>query len=215
MQSTERPTTGPSAESTGVSLARNDERAARSRKDSERLAHLSRYALGTSGAVTASAATALWILHRSDLAIVLVIFGLVLIALGLTQHLLLLLERRRWPDAAYLWADGIELVLHNGEVRAVEWDDPKLAFDLFRRPVRGDPNGEILLEWKMGGYVPPCPLTPDGFERLQKAAVARNLRMAEFRHGRRSNEVRVFEVRPGRPRPGATSGTVGSAAVRP
>jgi len=159
--------------------------------------------------VTASAAAALWAAHPSALAIVLVIFGLVLIVLGLVQHLFLLLERRRWPDQAYLWPDGVELLLHNGEVRAIDWDDPKLAFDLFRRPLRGDPTGEILLEWRMGPYVPPCPLTEEGFHRLQAAIVAHNLGMAEFRHGRRAREIRVFEVRPPRRLPTQASAPTG------
>jgi hypothetical protein len=200
---------GPSTESTGTPIARNDNRSARLRRQSERWAHLSRYALGMTGAVTLGAALALWFLHPSGLAIGLVLFGLVLVALGLVQHFLLVRERRRWPDQAYLWPDGVELVLHNGEVRAVEWDDPKLAFDLFRRPVRDDPSDEILLEWRMGGYVPPCSLTQEGFDRLQATAVLHDLGMAEFRHGSRPHEIRIYEVRPRRRVPAAIPSSPG------
>lgn len=209
MESKERKPPDPSVESTGLSIARHDERGARLRTHSERLARFSRYALAMCGAITAAAAGTDLILHPSSLAIVLVIFGLVLIVLALVQHLLLLLERRRWPDSAFLWADGIELVLHNGEVRAVEWTDSQLAFDLFRRPIRGDPEGEILLEWKMGGYVPPCPITEDGFQQIQATAVDHGLGMAEFRHGSRKAEVRIFEVRAAPKRPSTAPSPTG------
>jgi hypothetical protein len=190
----------PTVESIGVPIARHDERGRRLRQHSERLARLSRYALALCGGVTAAAAGADLVLHPAPLAVGLGIFGLALIVLALVQHLLLLLERRRWPDGAFLWPDGIELLLHNGEVRAVEWTDPRLAFDLFRRPVRGDPEGEILLEWKMGEYIPPCPITEDGFHRIQASAVTHGLGMAEFRHGHRKAEVRIFEIRAARRR---------------
>ena len=195
------PTDSPgrsSPEATGVVLTRSDGHIDEQRRRSERIARASRLALVMCGVVAVAAATALWLLHPSALAIVVIIFGLVLLSIGLTQHLLLQIERARWPDQAMLWSDGVELVLHNGEVRAVEWGDPRLAFDLFRRPLRGESTGEAFLEWKMGGYVPPCPLTEAGFEQLQAAAVAHGLGMAEFRHGRRGNEIRIFEVRPAR-----------------
>lgn len=218
MPSANSPVVAPisaASEENGQPLVREDEGSRQSRRRSERLAYVSRYLLVTCGAITLGAALPLWLLHPSMLAVGLVLFGIVLVALGLAQHFLLQLERSRWPDQAILWPDGVELVLHNGEVRAVEWNDPKLAFDLFRRPVRGDPAGEILLEWKMGGYVPPCPITEDGFDHLQAAIVAHNLGMAEFRHGRRTQEVRIFEVRPARAAPSAMPSRPGSATLEP
>jgi len=212
------PTASPNrtlGEPKGVVLARNDDRSASHRLRSERMARASRLALAMGGVVAVGAATALWLLHPSPVAIVVIIFGLVLLAIGLTQHLLLEIERSRWPDEALLWTDGVELLLHNGEVRAVAWNDPKLAFDLFHRPLPNDPSGEAFLEWKMGGYVPPCLLTESGFERLQSAAVAHGLGMAEFRHGRRGNEIRVFEVRAARSDGDISTPPVGRSFVEP
>lgn len=212
---------GPSAsgspvEATGVSLALGDDRVRGSRGRSERIARYGRNTLVMLGAITAGAAAALGRLHPSGLADGILVFGVVLIALGVVQHLWLRRDRDRWPEQAYLWADGVELVLHNGEVRAVEWNDPKLALDLFCRPIPGDPpTQEILLEWKMDGYVPPCPLSPDGFERLRTAAIAHGLGMAEFRHGPRQHEIRIYELRPPRRSSAPAPSSPGRAPVDP
>jgi hypothetical protein len=194
----------------GVSLTRDDADAERLRRRMELPAEVGRYVLVMLGAVIAAAASGLWITRPSVLADGLLVFGALLILLGVVQHLLLKRDRAHWPDQAYLWADGLELVLHNGEIRATSWTDPKLALDIYLRPLRGVPNEEILLVWKSDAHVPPCQLSVEGFERIRETAIAHGLEFAEFRDGNRKRSMRAYEIRSAR-----SQATSSSSPARP
>ena len=116
-------------------------------------------------------------------------------ALGGTLYLLLVRDRDRWPEQVHAWVDGIELLLHDGELRAASWDDPELALDLYVQPKRGSPEKDRLLVWRMGSSVPPCDLSEAGFSRLMEMVVAHDLRLDEFRKGRQTREARAYLIR--------------------
>ena len=185
------------------------------RRRRERPAEIGRYPLLGSGAVCASAGGALWLTAPSahPLGAAFVAFGLVLMALGGSLHLLLVRERDRWPERAYAWDEGIELVLHDGELRATAWDDPKLALDVFVRPRARSSEDERLLVWRMGSGVPACDLTQPGFDRLIEIVNAHGLRLSEYRRGRRAREARAYEIR-ARPTPRSVGPLAGSEASR-
>ncbi len=169
-----------------------------------------RYVLVMLGSVILAASAGLWFTHPSALADALLVFGLVLVVLGVVQHQLLIRGRANWADQAYLWSDGLELVLHNGEIRAVPWNDPKLVLDIYCRPVPGVHNDEIQLVWKMDSRVPPCQISVEGFDRLRVAAVAHGLMIEEFR-GNSKRDMRAYEIRPAPPMKVAPAPTTGSA----
>ena len=148
------------------------------------------------GAVCAGSAAGLWFLqHLSFLAVALLAFGMVLVALGATLHLVLLRDRDRWPEEAYAWEEGIELLLHDGDLKAALWSDPKLALDVFVQQRRGSPEPERQLYWRMDRAVPPCDLTREGFDRLMEIVASRDLGLREFRSGRKGREARAYEIR--------------------
>jgi len=196
MSSPEPPPTERPVEEHGVSLLRPVEEAAGLRHRRERPAEIGRYLLILLGAVCGGAGAALWVTTSVALVGVAMLgFGLILVALGASLHLVLLRNRDRWPEAAHAWDEGIELLLHDGELRAASWDDPKLALDVFVRPQRRSTDDERLLVWKMDSAILPCDLSQGGFERLMQAVVAHDLRLAEYRRGRATREARAYEIR--------------------
>ena len=196
----------------GASLLVPPEVAGARRRGRERPADIGRYLLlGLGGTCTASA-SALWVtsvhaplraLAHPDhltalLALAVLAFGLTLLALGGALHFFLLRNRDRWPEQAHAWDEGIEVLLHDGELRGALWSDPKLALDVFVRPLRRAEGDESLLVWRMDSAIPPCDLSEQGLARLLAIVAAHKLRLAEFRRGRRAREPRVYEIR-GRP----------------
>lgn len=195
------------------------EEAERLRRRRERPAEIGRYALLGLGAVCATAGAALWLTTPgvSLPAVAFLAFGLTLMALGGTLHLLLVRDRDRWPEQVHAWADGIELLLHDGELRAASWDDPKLALDLYVQPRRGSSYEDHLLVWRMGSSVPPCDLSEAGFSRFMEMVVAHKLRLDEFRNGKRTREARAYVIRarPEHPAPGSRSRGTGESHPAP
>jgi len=188
--------TNPPVEEHGVSLLDSPEQAADQRRRRERPAEVGRTLLITLGTICAGAGAALWITSRlSIVPAAFLAFGLLLLALGATLHLVLLRDRDRWPEGAHAWDEGIELLLHDGDLRASLWTDPKLALDVFVRPVRRTTGVERLLVWRMGSPVPPCDLSPEGFDRLMQVVVAQDLKLVEYSSGRKGREAKAFEIR--------------------
>jgi len=190
--------TPPSAQEAGVVLLRPGEEVEKLRRRRERPGEIGRSLLLLLGSICAGAGAALWFTHGSIVAEALVSFGAILIGLGLVEHVLLRRDRMHWVDQAHLWNDGIELILHNGEIRAASWTDPGLAFDIFVRPRRKPTDDERLLIWRKDPKVPPCDLSEVGLDKLKHAVTAHELGFTEFRRGRRTREARAYEVRAGR-----------------
>jgi len=176
-------------------LLRNDEESELLRHRLERPARLGRVGLGVLGATTVGAGVGVWLASESLPGIALLVFGAVLILLGVTQHLLLGRDRAFLPEQVLLWEEGLELVLHNGEVRGLAWSDPKLAFDLVARRAPPPTAREYLLVWMPDAKIPSIELSADGFEALRAAAVARRLVVAERRTGRRARETLWVAIR--------------------
>lgn len=190
------PPTDVVAEEHGISLIHSPAESAALRRQRERPAAIGRYPMLLLGAVCSGSAAALWFtLHHSPVAMALLAFGFVLIALGGTLHLFLLRDRERWPEQAHAWDEGIEILLHDGEVKATLWTDPKLALDVFVRSRKAGQDDERLLHWRMDPAVPPCDLTKEGFDRLMQAVSSHDLKLAEYRAGRKGRESRAYEIR--------------------
>lgn len=179
-----------------MSLIHSPAESAELRRQRERPAEIGRYPLIVLGAVCSASAAALWFSsHTSLVDVALLAFGLVLMALGGTLHLVLLRDRDRWPEEAHAWEEGIEIVLHDGEVKAAGWTDPKFALDIFVRKRPGREDDERLLHWRMDPAVPPCDLTKEGFDRLMQAVSSHDLKLAEYRAGGKARESRAYEIR--------------------
>jgi len=131
----------------------------------------------------------------SSLGIALGAFGVVLIVLGVAQHLLFRNDQAHWPDEACLWEDGLELILHNGEVRGASWSDPELALHLVARRAPPPAKREYLLIWLMESRIPPVEISAEGFDQLRKVAVDRGLQMSQTQRGRRSDATQFIEIR--------------------
>jgi len=185
----------PAAEEPGLRIVREGDAAAFLRRRIERPARIGLYGLTVLGALTAGIGAALWFLAPSSLAIGLVILGGVLILLGYVQHLLYRRDLAHWPEQAILWDGGIELVLHNGEVRGVSWTDPDLALDLVARRAPAPAGREFLLVWMSEGRIPSVELTEEGFEKVQRIAVAQELTVLQHRRGRRADAAQTVEIR--------------------
>jgi hypothetical protein len=184
-------------EERGSSLIHPLAESAQLRRRRERPAELGRYPLALLGVVCAASASALWLFqHVSVLSVALLAFGLLLIALGATLHLVLLRDRERWPEEAHAWEEGIEILLHDGDLKAALWDDPKLALDVFVRDRKGSAEPERVLCWRMDRAIPPCDLTQEGFDRLMQIVASRDLGLREYRSGRPGREARAYEIRP-------------------
>ena len=182
----------------GFSLLKPPEEVTALRHRGERPAELGRYPLFLLGAVCSAAGAAFWFsskLRLSMVGLALVGFGLILVALGATLQLVLVRDRDRWPERAHAWEEGIELVLHDQEVKGALWTDPKLALDLFVHRPRGSEDDVRLLYWKMDPGVPPCDLSQAGFDRLMGIVATRDLRLAEYRSGSKGREARAYEIR--------------------
>ncbi len=194
----EPPPSQPPDEDHGSSLLKPAEEVAILRRRRERPAELGRYPLMLLGAVGTLAGAALWATSKvrfDAVGLALAASGLIFIALGLTLHLILLRDRDRWPEQAHAWDDGIEIVLHDREVKAALWTDPKFAVDLFVHRPRNASDEVRLLYWKMDPAVPPCDLSKSGFDRLMAIVASRDLRLSEFRSGPKGRESRAYEIR--------------------
>jgi hypothetical protein len=194
--SLESPPQDVPVEEHGVSLLRPVEEAAALRRRRERPAKIGRYLLILLGGICAGAGAALWATTSVALiGVAMLGFGLLLIALGATLHLVLLRDRYRWPEAAHAWDEGLELLLHDGELRAASWTDPELALDIFVRPQRRTSDEERLLVWRMESGIPPCDLSQDGLDRLLQVVAVHDLRLAEYRRGGAPRAARAYEIR--------------------
>lgn len=188
--------TGASADDGGIPLLRSDAESEEYRRRAELPSRLGRFVLIGLGGVVVGAGTGVWFAHPSSAADGLLAFGAVLIVLGFIQHRLLLRDRDHWPEQAFLWTEGIELVLSNGEIRAAPWSDPKFVLDMYAKPMPGGAPDELLLAWKMDSKVPMSLLTQEGFDRVREEAVARGLEFVEYRADNRRRTLRGFEIRP-------------------
>lgn len=182
-------------ETGGTPLHRSDPGAELLRRRIERPARLGQYVLATLGAVTAAAGATLWFTDRSPLGLAFTAFGLVLAALGGLQFLLLRRDREHWPDQVVLWDRGVELILHNGEVRGAGWDDPDLALNLIARAAPEPAGREYLLVWMAEGKIPSAELTADGFDHLRRAAEREHLLVTEPHPLRRPGGLQWVEIR--------------------
>ena len=182
-------------EESGLSIVRDGEAAAFLRRRIERPSRIGLYGLGILGALTAGIGAALWVLAPSSLALLLAILGGVLILLGYVQYRLYRRDIAHWPEQAILWDGGIELVLHNGEVRGVSWTDPDLALDLVARRAPAPAGREFLLVWMSEGRIPSVEVTEEGFEKVQRVAVAQELTVLQHRKGRKADATQTVEIR--------------------
>ncbi len=187
---------GFAAGETGIPLLRADAAAEAHRASTMRTAAIGRYILFGLGAVTLGSGAGLAFAREPSTALVFLLVGALLVALGLVQHRIYRRSRAEWPAQLLLFPDGIELVLTSGEIRAVDWSDPKLDFTVHvRHP--GDPSAtEYLFAWGGPGRVPPCSITAEGFERLKSEVVARSLSFRDERTGHGAREVRLCTVGP-------------------
>ncbi len=185
------------ADEHGASLLIGADEADRFRRRRRRPAELGRYLLLGLGGVCAGAGGALWLTAAGSrlVGVAFVGFGLTLVALGGTLHFVLVRDRDRWPERAHAWDEGIEILLHDGELRAASWTDPEVALDLFVRPRRNSTEDDRLLVWRMDSGIPPADLSEAGLARLMEVVVAHDLRLSEYRRGRRAREARAYEIR--------------------
>jgi len=177
---------------TGVSLLRTEEELETARRAYERPTAVGRYALVGLGALTLGSGVGLVLAHYATIAFAILAFGLVLMILGALQHLFYVQGKAHWPDQLTLLDGGVEVVLHNGDVRAFEWTDPKIDFEIHVRRSKRDDGEDARLFWHMDRKVPPCPLSAEGFDRIRTEALRRNLSYQEFRRGRGRRELRVY-----------------------
>ncbi len=190
----------------GESLIHPDAASARMRRRLERPAQVGRYGFAVLGSVTAGAAVALGITAPSPIADAFLAFGGVMLLLAFAQHRLLQRTRAHWPSQAYLWKEGVEIVLENGDVRVAGWEDPRFVLDAYVRPGRDGAEPEVLLGWRMDGKLPLCPITSVGLDRLRAAADAHGLRTTEYRSGGGARAMRGLEFRAPPPAPGRPVG---------
>ncbi|MGB6443177.1 MAG: hypothetical protein WBF81_07770 [Thermoplasmata archaeon] len=194
----------PAAEEGAVSIARRDGAAGPLRRRFERPARRGIGAFLVTGSVTATAGISLWFSRSGLPGLGLAAFGAVRLARGMAQYLLLRREIAHWPDRALLWEEGVELVLHNGEVRGVSWTDPDLARTLVGRPAPPPVHREFRLVWIAEGRIPSVELSAGGFLRLRKAEESHRLSIVEHRRGREPRRSQWIEIR-SRPPGGARS----------
>jgi hypothetical protein len=162
----------------------------------ERPARVGRVALSFLGVVTASAGTAMWVTTESGLGLALAGFGGILLVLGVVQHLLYRRDQAYWPEQAHLWGDGLELVLHNGEVRGASWSDPDFSLQLIARRAPSPAGREYVLIWLMDPKVPPVELSSEGFERVRQNAAYHGLDLIQNRRGARADSTQLIHIHP-------------------
>jgi len=189
------------------SIARQSEEAKVLRERMERPARVGRYALTLLGAVTATAGLAFAFTSASEVGYALGVFGVLLVVLGVVQHMLYRRDEAHWPTQAFVWSDGLELVLHNGEVRGASWSDPDFALQLIARPARRSAGREYLLIWLMDSKVPPFEISSEGFDKLCRKAVDHGLGVIQTGRGPRSNPTQTVLVR-------ATKASASAAPVK-
>jgi len=166
------------------------------RESMVRTTAIGRFILLGLGAVTLGSGVGLVFAHDALVAFVFLAVGLLLMILGAVQHLIYLRSRANWPKEMLLFPDGLELVLNSGEIRAVEWGDPKLDLQVHVRPRRAGEGDDYLLAWGMDSKVQPCSITAEGFERIKQEVVARNLTFRDNRRGHGKRETRIYEIGP-------------------
>jgi len=190
--------TGPDSEdlTEESSILRTGPEAPLLRRRMERPGRAGRLVLTMIGGVTATAGIAVWVTSKAPLSEAIAGFGGVLLALGVVQHFLYRRDQAHWPEQAHLWADGVELVLHNGEVRGASWDDPDFSLQLIARRARPPIGREFVMIWLMDSKVPPLELSPEGFERLRRSAAEHGLDLIQNRRGSRSDATQFIHIHP-------------------
>ena len=186
----------PKGEGNAVSLLREDEATGALRRRLERPSRIGMYGLGAFGALTSLAGVALWLTDAGRLGLALAAIGAVMVVLAIVQFTLQRRDAAHWPDRALLWEEGVELVLHNGEVRGVSWTDADLALDLVARPAPKPAGREVLLVWMSEGRIPSVELSPEGFDLLRQAAATQRLAIQEHHRGHESRGTHWIEIRP-------------------
>jgi hypothetical protein len=185
-----------STEGEGFSLLRSDASAAVLRQRLERPSRLGMTFFLLLGGVVAAAGLLLFISSRQLIDLPIALFGIILMVLGGAQFFLLKRDREHWPDKAFLWDGGVELMLHNGDVRGLSWTDPDLSFGLVSRPARAPVNREFLLIWMRDKNVPTIEISEEGFLRLRQIAEDRRLNVTENRKGRDKKLWQWIEIKP-------------------
>ena len=185
---------GPDGAEGGVSITRTGDEATQLRHRLERPARVGRVILSLLGAITAGAGIADWISTRLVVGIAIAVFGALLLALGVIQHVLYRRDLQHWPSDVVLWDEGIELLLPNGEVRGASWSDPDIGLQLVSRPAPPPANQEYLLLWLSDSRIPAVELSADGFERISKLAVDRGLRTSMTQRGSRSRATKIIHI---------------------
>jgi len=182
-----------------TSILRGGPESAGLRKRMERPARVGRLVLSLLGVVTSSAGVALWTTSGSVLGLAFAAFGGFLLALGVVQHLLHRRDMAHWPEQALLWSEGLELVLHNGEVRGASWSDRDLALQLVARRAPPPAIREYLLVWLMDSKVPPVEISAEGFEAICRSAANHHLKIMQGRRGPRVEGTHLVEIRQASP----------------
>jgi hypothetical protein len=148
------------------------------------------------GVMTAGAGIAIWITTGTIVGVAIATFGGVLLILGVVQHFLFRRDQEYWPEQAHLWNDGLELVLHNGEIRGASWSDPDFALQLVSRRAHAPIVREFMMIWLMDPKVPPVELTAQGYELLQQSAANRGLALTQSRKGFRPDSTQLVHIHP-------------------
>jgi len=181
---------------TDTSILRGEPEATVLRGRMERVARAGRLTLTMLGGVSGAAGFALWITAGTILGVAIATFGGILLVLGVVQHLIYRRDQAHWPEQAYLWSDGLELVLHNGEVRGASWSDPDFGLQLVARRAAPPIQREYVLIWLMDPKVPPVELSAEGFERVRQRAADSGLDLNQRQRGARADSTQVIHVRP-------------------
>ena len=168
------------------------------RERMERPARAGRLILVMLGAVTASAGVAAWVTGNGVVGLAVAAFGGILLVLGVVQHLLYRRDQTHWPEQAFLWTNGLELVLHNGEVRGASWSDPDFGLQLVARRAAPPVGREYLLIWLADAAIPPVEITEAAFDRLRQVAADRALSIVQTRRGPRSSPTQIVTIQPRR-----------------
>jgi len=185
----------------GVDLLDAAASTADARRRAERAGNVGRFGFVALGAVTVGAAAGLWLSAPTPVDVGLLVFGGAMLGVGGLHHHWLRQERTHRPRQLLLWAEGVELVLENGEIRGAAWSDPTFSLDAYVRPgVRGRPE-EVTVRWRMDRRIPLLPITSEGLDRLRAAAAGHGLRSEEYRGGGGRQAMRGYEFRAASPGP--------------